>query len=141
MELFLADIKVANINLMALPAGPLGLAAGIEYREESFKDDRDPRLDGTIVFTDFQGDSFPLVSDVVNSSPTPDNKGRRDVTSLFAELQIPILPNLDAQAAIRYESFSDVGDTTVGKFAAGWRLHDAILVRGSWSEAFRAPTW
>ena len=139
MELFLADLKVANVNLMELPAGPLGLAAGIEYREESFKDDRDPRLDGTIVFTDFQGDTFPLVSDVVNSSPTPDNKGRRDVTSLFAELQIPILPNLDAQAAIRYESFSDVGDTTVGKFAAGWRLHDAILVRGSWSEAFRAP--
>ena len=27
----------------------------------------------------------------------------------------------------------------MGKFAAGWRLHDAILVRGSWSEAFRAP--
>lgn len=120
-------------------AGPLGLAAGLEYREESFKDDRDPRLDGTVAFTDFQGDTFPFVSDVVNSSPTPDNKGSRDVVSLFAELQIPVLPNLDAQAAIRYESFSDVGDTTVGKFAAGWRLHEAILVRGSWSEAFRAP--
>ena len=139
MELFLADLKVTNVGLMDLPAGPLGMAAGFEYREESFKDDRDPRLDGTIVFTDFQGDTFPLVSDVVNSSPTPDNKGRRDVVSLFAELQIPILPNLDAQAAIRYESFSDVGDTTVGKFAAGWRLHEAVLVRGSWSEAFRAP--
>ena len=138
-DLFLADLKVANLGLIDLPAGPLGLAAGIEYREESFKDDRDPRLDGTIAFIDFQGDTFPLVSDVVNSSPTPDNKGRRDVISLFAELQIPILDNLDAQAAIRYESFSDVGDTTVGKFAAGWRLHDAIRVRGSWSEAFRAP--
>ncbi|MXY05092.1 MAG: TonB-dependent receptor plug domain-containing protein [Gammaproteobacteria bacterium] len=138
-DLFLADLKVANVGLMDLPAGPLGLAAGLEYREESFKDDRDPRLDGTVAFTDFQGDTFPFVSDVVNSSPTPDNKGSRDVVSLFAELQIPVLPNLDAQAAIRYESFSDVGDTTVGKFAAGWRLHDAILVRGSWSEAFRAP--
>ena len=139
MKLFLADLKVANVGLVDLPAGPLGLAAGIEYREESFEDDRDPRLDGTIAFTDFQGDTFPFVSDVVNSSPTPDNKGSRDVVSLFAELQIPVLPNLDAQAAIRYESFSDVGDTTVGKFAAGWRPHDAILVRGSWSEAFRAP--
>ena len=139
MDILLADLKVTNLGIANLPAGPLGLAAGIEYREESFKDDRDPRLDGTIVFTDFQGDTFPLVSDVVNSSPTPDNKGKRDVVSLFAELQVPILPSLDVQAALRYESFSDVGDTTVGKFAAGWRLHDALLVRGSWSEAFRAP--
>ena len=138
-DLFLTDFQISNSRLFNLPAGPVGLAAGAEYRRESFQDDRDPRLDGTIVFTDYQGDTFPFVSDVVNSSPTPDNDGRRAVTSLFAEAQIPVLSTLDMQAALRYENFSDVGDTLVGKFAAGWRIHDALLVRGSWSEAFRAP--
>ena len=138
-DLFLTDFQISNGRLFNLPAGPVGLAAGAEYRKESFEDDRDPRLDGTIAFTDFQGDTFPFVSDVVNSSPTPDNEGRRSVTSLFAELQIPVFSTLDMQAALRYENFSDVGDTLVGKFAAGWRIVDALMVRGSWSEAFRAP--
>ena len=138
-DIFLMDLKLSTTDLFSLPAGPVAFLAGGEYREESFVDDRDPRLDGTIVFTDYQGDTYPLVSDVVNSSPTPDNEGDRNVTSLFAELQAPLLANVDMQAALRYEDFSDVGDSVVGKFALGWQVVDAVGLRGSWSEAFRAP--
>ena len=137
--LFLTDFQLNRDAVFELPAGPVGLATGAEFRRESFKDDRDPRLDGTIVFTDFQGDTFPFVSDVVNSSPTPDNEGERNVTSLFVELQAPLFESVDLQVAARYENFSDVGDTVVGKVAAGWRPFDAVLLRGSWSQAFRAP--
>jgi iron complex outermembrane receptor protein len=133
------DVKFSNYNIFELPAGPVGLLVGYEYRKESFKDDRDDRLDGTIAFTDWDGDTFPYVSDVVNSSPTADNRGSRNVNSLFTELQIPVLDNLDVQAAIRYEDFSDVESTTVGKVAFGWRPIEELLIRGSWSEAFRAP--
>jgi outer membrane receptor protein involved in Fe transport len=133
------DAKFANSEIFRLPAGPVGFVVGVEYREESFIDDRDDRLDGTITFTDYEGDVYPYVSDVVNSSPTPDSKGERDVASLFAEVQVPILETLNAQVALRYEDFSDVGNTTVGKVAFGWRPVDMLLVRGSWSEAFRAP--
>ena len=139
MSLTMLDFQLNRDGLFDMPAGPVGFAAGAEFRRESFDDDRDPRLDGTIAFTDFDGDTFPFVSDVVNSSPTPDNSGSRNVTSVFAELHIPVLESIDVQAAIRYESFSDVGDTVVGKVAGGWRPHDAILFRASWSEAFRAP--
>lgn len=138
-ELRMFDVKASNNELFSLPAGPVGMVAGYEYRRESFSDDRDPRLDGTIVFTDWQGDTFPFVSDVVNSSPTPDNRGKRDVNSLFTEISIPVFSNLDVQAAVRYEDFSDVGDTTVGKLAFGWRPWDPLLIRGSWSEGFRVP--
>ncbi len=133
------DFKAFTPEIFELPGGPVGFVAGIEYREESFVDDRDDRLDGTIQFTDYQGDTYPFVSDVVNSSPTPDSSGERDVLSLFAELQLPVLDNLDVQAAIRYEDFSDVGNTTVGKLAFGYRPIESVLIRGSWSEAFRAP--
>ncbi len=138
-ELTMLDAKFANADLFELPAGPLGFVIGFEYREESFIDDRDDRLDGTIAFTDFEGDTYPFVSDVVNSSPTPDNSGERDVASVFVELQIPVFENFDMQAAIRYEDFSDVGNTTVGKLAFGYRPIESLLLRGSWSEAFRAP--
>jgi outer membrane receptor protein involved in Fe transport len=50
-----------------------------------------------------------------------------------------VFNNFDVQAALRYEDMSDVGDTTVGKLAFGWRVFEPLLIRGSWSEAFRAP--
>ena len=139
MDLFLADFKLNTTSLFELSAGPVGFVAGMEYRRESFEDDRDPRLDGTIAFTDNDGDTFPFVSDVVNSSPTPDNSGSRNVASLFTEFQVPLFETVDMQAAARYENFSDVGDTVVGKLAASWRPREALLFRASWSQAFRAP--
>jgi iron complex outermembrane receptor protein len=138
-ELTMIDFKMSNSNIFELPAGPMGFVAGLEYRDESFIDDRDPRLDGTIQFTDSSGNGFPFISDVVNSSPTSDSSGDRQVTSAFGELQIPVLDNLDVQLALRYEDFSDVGSTTVGKVAFGYRFVDQVLFRGSWSEAYRAP--
>ena len=138
-ELLLYDFKLSRPDLFDAPGGPVGLLLGWEYREESFVDDRDDRLDGTIEFTDFEGDTYPFVSDVVNSSPTPDSSGSRDVLSLFGELQIPVIDTLDVQLAARYENFSDVKDTVVGKFALGWRPIPQLLVRGSASTAFRAP--
>lgn len=139
MQLSLVDVKISNNDVYQLPAGPVGALVGAEIRTESFEDDRDPRLDGTIVFTDYQGDTFPLVSDVVNSSPTPDSSGDRDVFALFGELQIPIMNRVDSLIALRYESFSDIDDTFVGRFAIGWRPSDELQLRASLSQAFRAP--
>jgi len=139
-ELTTFDIKLSNADLFMLPAGPVGGLIGFEWREETFVDDRDPRLDGTIVFTDRDGDSFPFVSDVVNSSPTPDSEGERRVSSVFAELQVPVLENLDLQLALRHERFSDISeDATVGKAAFGYQPVEWLMLRGSWSEAFRVP--
>ena len=139
MTLAMVDFKASSIGIYDLPAGPVGALFGAELRSESFDDDRDPRLDGTIRFTDYQGDTYPLVSDVVNSSPTPDSSGDRMVFALFGELQIPIVDRVDSLIALRYEDFSDVGDSLVGRFAIGWRPVDELQLRASWSQAFRAP--
>ncbi|MEL0227852.1 MAG: TonB-dependent receptor [Gammaproteobacteria bacterium] len=144
------DFKISNPDIFDLPAGPVGMVIGFEYREESFTDDRDDRLDGTIKYTTNGHTSsglrnsnldvtFPYVSDVVNSSPTPDSYGERDVTSLFAEFQLPLTSKINAQLAIRHEDFSDVGTTTVSKFAAGWQITNYALIRGSFSQTFRGP--
>tara|TARA_R110002072_G_scaffold284396_5_gene448737 strand:- start:76577 stop:79531 length:2955 start_codon:yes stop_codon:yes gene_type:complete len=133
------DIKSSNSNVFELPAGAVGAVVGLEWRRETFLDDRDPRLDGTIQATDRNGVTFPFISDVVNSSPSSDSSGSRKVGSAFAELQIPVLDTLDLQVAGRYEDFSDVGSTTVGKVAFGWRPTNWGLLRGSWSQGYRVP--
>jgi outer membrane receptor protein involved in Fe transport len=139
-ELTTFDVRFSNAELFSMPAGPVGFVGGAEWREESFVDDRDPRLDGTIQAVKEDGTTFPFVSDVVNSSPSSDSSGSRDVSSLFGELQVPLHETLDVQLAARFEDFSDIGkSTTVGKVAFGWRPVDEILIRGSWSQAYRVP--
>ena len=133
------DVKFSNPALFEMPAGPVGFLVGYEARYEDYVDDRDARLDGTIEFIDFEGEGYPFTSDVVNSSPTPDGEGSRTTNSLFTEFAIPLHETLDVQAALRYENFNDVGDTTVGKLAFGWAPVDQFLLRGSVSTAFRAP--
>jgi len=138
-DLKLIDFKLSTPSLVNLWGRDIGFLAGVEYRQESFVDDRDPRLDGTIVYTHYDGTTFPFVSDVLNSSPTADNKGDRSVTSFFTEFAIPVFENFDIQLAARYENFSDVGSTVVPKAAFGWTPTEWFMLRGSWSEAFRAP--
>jgi iron complex outermembrane receptor protein len=43
-------------------------------------------------------------------------------------------------AAIRFEDFSDFGNTTKGKLSARWQLSDTIALRGAASTGFKAPT-
>ena len=138
-ELTMFDFKMSNNELWTLPAGDVGLLLGFELRDEEMDDDRDPRLDGTITYTDYEGDTYPLVADVLNSSPTGDVSGSRDVTSFFAELQIPLAESVDMQVAVRNEDFSDFGNATVGKLAVGWQAAPWISLRASVSTAFRAP--
>lgn len=145
--LALADFKVSRPDMFELPAGGVGIAAGIEFRRETFKDDRDPRLDGTITFTNaINGDFFG--SDVLGSSPSPDTSGNREVYSAFAEaliplvsedMGIPLVHTLELQLAGRFEDFSDSSSALVPRAALAWRPIEDILFRGAWSEGFRAP--
>ena len=145
--LALADFKVSNNNVFELPGGGVGIAAGIEGRRETFIDDRDPRLDGTITFTNAVTGEF-FGSDVLGSSPSPDTSGNREVFSAFAEalvpvispeMDVPLFHSLELQVAARYENFSDAGSAFVPRAALAWRPIEDVLLRGAWSQGFRAP--
>ena len=141
-ELTMFDIKLSNDNVFDLPAGPVGALIGFEYREETYSDDRDPLLDGTIPFntdSSLATNTHPYRSAVMGSSATEDVYGEKDVTSLFAEFQIPITDRINAQLALRHEDFSDSKSATVGKFALGYEINNSIFFRASASTAFRAP--
>ncbi|HEY9235386.1 MAG TPA: TonB-dependent receptor, partial [Phenylobacterium sp.] len=146
-SLAMADFKISKVDLLTLPGGDLGFAAGIEHRRETQKDDRDDRLDGTITYTNsLTGVTYG--NDLVGTSPSPDTKGSRNVTSAYVEfaipvispdMEIPLVHNFEAQIAGRYENFSDVGDVAKPKVALAWDVIDGVRFRGSWAQGFKAP--
>ena len=144
--LSLADLRVSRNDLFRLPGGNVGFAVGTEYRHESYVDNRDPRLDGTIVFVALDGSSNG--SDVLGASPTPDSEGSRNVFSAFAELAVPIvspdmdLPlihSIDLQVAGRFEHYSTFGSVAKPRLALSYFPVSWLQFRGAWSQGFRAP--
>ena len=151
------DFRMSKPDVVSLPGGDVGMAFGLEARNDTFMDDRDPRLDGTIVYTergiDGQistrvGDTFPYVSDLANSSPTPDSDGSRNVNSVYLEfdvplvspeMNIPVVEQFDLQLAYRQEAYSDFEGTGVPRVAFGWVVNDILKIRGSQQDTFRAP--
>ena len=141
------DFRISKADLFHLPAGDLGVAAGIEVRRETQKDDRDARVDGTIKFTN-SVTGITYDSDLIGTSTSPDTKGNRTVGSAYAELAVPVISpemgiplvrNVEMQLAGRYENYSDVGDVAKPKVAIAWDLVDGLRLRGSWSQGFKAP--
>ena len=113
-------------ELMALPGGALAVAVGAEARREKYLFDPAP----TIQTGDISGygGNF-LVTD-----------RSRQVSALFGELSLPILKELEATAAVRYDKYQGVGNSTTPKFSLRWQPAKALLVRGSVGKGFRAPS-
>lgn len=142
-ELLTYDFRLNNPEIFQLLGNPVGVAFGIEAREESYMDDRDPRIDGTIRFDDtFQG-----TSDIIGVSPTPDTDSDREVYGAYVETLIPVIGDanngiihrLEFQLAARWEDYSDFGDITKPKIGGFLYLTKDILLRGSYAEGFTAP--
>jgi iron complex outermembrane receptor protein len=72
--------------------------------------------------------------------PSTHNEGSRNVYGVYAELDVPILKNLDVTAAVRYDKYSDVGNSTNPKLSFLYKPVDRVVVRGSFSTGFRAPS-
>ena len=142
-----ADFKVSNSRLFSLPGGDVGVAAGGEVRRETYSDDRDDRLDGTITYTDMvTGKTYG--TDILGASPSPDVRADRTITSGWIEfavplvspdMNIPLVHALNLQLAARDEYYSDFGNVLKPKIAAAWDLIEGFRVRSSWSQSFRAP--
>ena len=64
----------------------------------------------------------------------------RDSYAVYADISGDITDQLFAQAAIRYEDYSDFGSELVYKVAGFYQVTDAIGFRASYGTGFRAPT-
>src|SRR5690606_6783814 len=146
-KLSLWDFKLSQAELFDLPAGPVGVAGGIELRREQYVDDRDKRQDTSTPYTDMVT-GIEYGSDLMGHSPSLDVKGSRNVMSAFVEFavpvisadhRIPLVQSLDLQVAGRYEDYNDVGSVAKPKVAMSWDVVDGVRLRSSWSQGFKAP--
>ncbi|WP_144209098.1 TonB-dependent receptor [Shewanella donghaensis] len=128
-ELDIAALSLSG-DIVDLPAGTMGFAAGYEYRKES---------------AHFTPDSL-TAQGLANDPRVEATAGSFDVNEIYAELAIPLLSDLpfaeqvDLSAAIRYFDYSTFGSDNTWKLGLTWRLFDDLMVRGVQSTAFRAPT-
>lgn len=122
-EIRSVDASVSGL-LFDLPAGPLGIAAGVEAREEEIQNI------GTIA--NFTGN-------VVGGSSGANTFGSREVFAGYVELAVPIVEQVEVQLAARYEDYSDFGTTTKPKVAVKWRPLPELILRASYGESFLAP--
>jgi len=118
---------VTSGDLFELPAGPVGVALGFQYRDveltQDFKEDTER---GNFLFV---------------TAPTGDFTGTRDVYAVFGEANIPITPELEISAAVRFEDYGDlVGDTVDPRVGVLFRPVDWFSLRGTFSTSFRAPS-
>ena len=146
-SLALADFKISKKDLFSLPGGDVGFAGGVEWRRETYKDDRDDRLDGTIKYTN-SVTGVTYGTDVLGASGAPDIKGDRSIVSAFFELAVPIISpemnipfveEVSLQIAARDEDYSDFGNVLKPKGAIYWKVGRGLAIRGSVSQSFRAP--
>ena len=141
------DFKLSNSKIFELPAGAVGFASGVEIRRETYQDDRDARLDGTITYTDIVT-GINYGTDVMGASPAPDVKAHRTVAAAYIELAVPVISeemhvplvkSIDLQLAARDEHYSDFGNVLKPKVAGVWVVQDWLKLRSSWSQSYRAP--
>lgn len=128
-------------SLIELPAGPLGIAAGYERRTNSFTDNPDSTISAGINSTNFR-------------EPT---NGEQMAEEFFFELAIPLLADLplaeylELSVAGRFSDFENEGlvgnqfvsedfDDENFKFGFLYRPIDDLMLRGTYSETFRAPS-
>jgi iron complex outermembrane receptor protein len=116
----------ASGEIAKLPAGAMTLGVGAEYRKEE------------INYTN----NFALIRQAASSGLelAQDTKGDRNVWALYAELDIPVIKNLNVNLALRYDDYSDVGTNTSPKIAVRYQPIDSLLLRASYNQGFRAPT-
>jgi iron complex outermembrane receptor protein len=108
---------------------PIGVAAGLEYRDDAFSEIPDP-------FTTLG------ISSGLNGGAT---RGSQNVSEAYLELALPIAADkpyiqvLDLSLAGRYTRYNTFDPKWTGKAGLRWKPIDDLLVRGTYSQSFRAP--
>jgi len=120
-------------------AQPLRLAAGVEWREESFKIIAGDAASTGIGPLTSQG--FALGSNGFNgfSTRTAGTFDRRNWAA-YVDLEAQFTEQLLLAAALRREDYDSFGSTTNGKLTGRFDFTDTFAVRGAFNTGFRAPT-
>ena len=118
-------------NLVDLPAGPLGIAVGVEARTDRGVN----RVDDA----QRQGNIYGFNS-------VQDTRGKINVKEIYGEIRIPLLADLpfihefSLEGGARYSDYSSVGGLFNWKLGAQWAPVNWLKFRAIYNKAARAPS-
>ena len=118
---------------------PLFIAGGFQYRHETYESKAGDPASYEIGPLATQG--FGIGS---NGFPglAPNSQGEvsRHNIAFYLDAEAYLTETFMLAGALRYEDFSDFGNTTKGKLAFRWQAFESIAFRGAYSTGFKAPT-
>jgi iron complex outermembrane recepter protein len=121
---------VISGDLFDLTAGTIGFAAGYEKRTESGS---------------YTPDAL-ILQGTTTAGSAVGTVGGYEVEELYAEFIVPLLSGiqgaelLDLELAMRHSDYDSFGTNNSGKIGVKWMPNNELLVRATYSEAFRAPS-
>lgn len=131
-----AYFGINNPSVYTLPAGDVGVAGGVDYRDEELSQ---------------SPDSLNQLGDTIGSSAASTTNARRKVAAVYAETQIPLTSpsmkvpgayDVSVNLAARYEDFLTNKEThVVPKIGFLWKpVDDTLVIRGSYGKGIRQPS-
>jgi outer membrane receptor protein involved in Fe transport len=110
-------------DLVELWAGPLAVATGVEFRQDSAEGTADP------------------ISRALDFYTSPGNPidGEIEVWEGFLEAVLPVFEGAELNGAVRLTDYSTSGSVTTWKIGADWQPLDWLRLRGTRSRDIRAP--
>jgi iron complex outermembrane receptor protein len=122
---------VVTGELFNLPAGAVGAAIGVEYRDFSIHD---------------QPSEMELSGDLWGQSSAQVTKGDDKVKEIFAELEVPLLKGVPGFESLmwnvsgRWFDYDSVGESDkVWKTGLSWQIVPSVRLRATKGTSYRAP--
>jgi iron complex outermembrane receptor protein len=125
-----ATTSIAQIDFKAsrefgqLPGGPLGVALGAEYRHEK---------------TELGPTTGTETGNVIGLGYSA-YKGKRNQGAVYGELLAPVIKSVELSGAMRYDHYSDVGNSYTPKAGIKWTPITELALRSTYARGFRAPS-
>jgi len=138
---------VVSGELFEMKGGTAQFAVGGQYRDRNTKEIANelhfPGLQNRILGYDENGvpNEFHRVSNNYECAMCAFNyNNSRTTSAAFMELSLPFIENVETQIALRFEDYGgQIGSELSPKIAMSWRPFEELLIRGSFSQSFRAP--
>jgi iron complex outermembrane receptor protein len=131
-------------ELFDVPAGPITIGLGAEYRSESLAEINDPNShDVTLI------NGLPVSNITAATYPGTLTTANQYLWSGFGELSIPILGGkwswpgarrLELLLQERYDAYSQFGGASKPKFSIRYKPLDDLTFLATYAEGFRAPS-
>jgi iron complex outermembrane receptor protein len=109
----------------AWAGGSVYVAIGAQYRRSAFRHDWSDLVNA---------------GDLLTAGVSPDFEGDQEALAAFAEARLHLGDRIEAQLAGRYESYDGDEGRFSPKAAIRWDVTDALALRASWGQGFRAPS-